>query len=102
MIESNALIDEVEIAIALCGEGPRTLKVTGFFSPKRVSSSDAERIASYLRMCGHPTAPLDAVIGALCQGVLEPGNQMHPLHAVGLETPVGDRPKINIYLQPVT
>jgi hypothetical protein len=101
MLDSEALLDQVELAVALQAGAATTVKVTGFFSARRVKKDDVERVTRYLEFSHHASEPLRTAAKTLSQGVSEPVTQKQPLCGVGLETPIGNRPKINLYLRPV-
>jgi hypothetical protein len=99
-LDSPAMADELELAAALCDDAPLTAKLTVFFGSETVTAADAERLLGYLKGLGYPTAGVAAVIDSLCSR--DPRlRDRRPLHGVGIEVPVGARPKINLYLQPV-
>ncbi len=96
----QALVDSVELAVAL-RQGAPTLKLTLFFATREVGAGDLDRVASYLSDHGYDPALVRDTAAALSHGAERAQLQPHPLHAVGVEMPMGDQPKINVYLQPV-
>jgi hypothetical protein len=96
---SDALLDQVEVAVALRKDGPTSAKLTTFFSPKRSGSAEVEQTVAYLEANGHDTAPMRLALAALSEGVEKPARQKQPVHGVGIETPAGERTKVNVYLQ---
>jgi hypothetical protein len=94
-------VSEVELAAALRRQGPATMKLTLFFSRHRVSDADIDNVLAYASAAGYDVAPLRALIATLAAGVDSPRLVRKPLAGIGVEVPVGERPKINVYLQPV-
>ncbi|MBI5508397.1 MAG: hypothetical protein HY903_06575 [Deltaproteobacteria bacterium] len=99
--KSEAQVDEVELAAALCSDAPATAKVTLFFAGDRTADADLTTLDTYLQGLGYPAHGLDAAVKALAENAHRAVAQRYPLHGVGIEVPVASRPKINVYLQPV-
>lgn len=95
---SEASSTECEVAFALRGHGPTTLKVTTFFHGKTVRAADGDLVLSLLQTWGYPTDPIRELFASLDaeRSVL----QCFPLHGVGVELTDAARPKVNIYVQP--
>lgn len=100
-LDGTAMADEVELAAALRDDGEPTLKVTVFFASAHVEDADTTRVANYLESLDYNADPVREAITVLGEGHERASAQKHPLHGVGIELPVGARPKINIYAQPV-
>ncbi len=100
-LRSPAMADELELAAAI-GEGePTTAKLTLFFGSREVSAEDEARLVGYLDELGYPTAALARIFATLGAPAAPPLPAKSPLHGVGIEVPVGARPKVNLYLMPV-
>ena len=99
--EGQASADEVELAIGLGAEGYGTLKLTVFFMGSSASDEPTEQVAAYLASHGYPTQPYLRAVGVLSERVASPGVKKQPVHALGIEYPVGDVPKVNVYLTPM-
>jgi hypothetical protein len=100
-MRGDALVDEVELAVALRSDGTPTAKLTLFWASGLVSSRELAQLTTYLTGLGYPGHALDEAIAALAENADRAVSQRHPFHALGIEVPVGERPKINVYLQPV-
>jgi hypothetical protein len=98
-LDSEALLDRVEVAVSLRRSGDTTAKVTAFLSPRRAKDEDVERVVAYVESHGHDAAPLRAAVRSLRQGVDQPARQRQPVRGVGIETPTRGRTKVNVYLQ---
>lgn len=98
-IDSKTLLDQVEVAVALRRDGDTTVKLTAFLSPKRSGADDVERVAAYVESMGHDIGPLRQATVTLAEGLENPGRQTQPVRGVGIETPTGERAKVNVYLQ---
>ncbi len=98
-LDAPTLLDQVEIAVALRRDGDTTAKLTAFLSPKRSRAEDVERVAAYLESTGHDLAPFRRATVTLAEGLEDPARQKQPVRGVGIETPTGERAKVNVYLQ---
>ncbi len=96
--ESDAASSDCEVAFAIRGSGPTTLKVTTFFQGKTVGPAHGEQVVSMIERWGYPGEPLRELFAALHvdNSVL----QRFPLHGVGVELTDTARPKVNVYVQP--
>lgn len=96
--ESQASSRDCEVAFALRGSGPTTLKVTTFFHGKSVEPSHGEQTLALLERWGYPSEPVRELFE--CLHVEDSVLQRFPLHGVGVELRDTSRPKVNIYVQP--
>jgi len=99
--EGEAATDDVELAIGLSGQGYQTLKLTTFFLDSSQSEEPTIQVASYLRANGYEPKAFVEAVGILSERVTEPGVKKQPVHALGIEYPVGESPKVNVYLTPL-
>ncbi len=96
--ESEASSSDCEVAFALRGSGPTTLKVTTFFHGKTVRASHGAQVLSLLERWGYPGAPVHELFSTL--DAPDPVLQCFPLHGLGVELADAARPKVNLYVQP--
>jgi hypothetical protein len=87
--------------VALRKDGAPTAKVTLFWASGLVTDREYGQLKSYLGRLGYPEKILDESVTALAQNAERAVSQKHPFHGLGIEVPAGERPKINVYLQPV-
>lgn len=96
--ESEASSSDCEVAFALRGSGPTTLKITTFFQGKTVRPSHGEQVLALLERWGYSAAPVRELFETLdAKGSVL---QCFPLHGVGVELKDETRPKVNVYVQP--
>lgn len=100
-LDSEALAQEVELALALRPGHAPTLKLTAFFVGEAVGVQDWTRLQRLLARWQLPTEPVTRVLAALTGEARAAAIQRHPLHAVGIEVPRAAHPKVNVYVQPV-
>ena len=96
--ESDASSSDCEVAFAIRGSGPTTLKVTTFFHGKTVRPMHGQQVIGMLERWGYPGTPLRDLFGSL--HVENSVLQCFPLHGVGVELTDAERPKVNVYVQP--
>jgi len=100
-VRGEALVDEVELAVAIASDRPTTAKLAVFWASKGVGDKEMQQVRDYVARIGYPGCVLDEAVRALSETSKLAQAQEHPLHGIGIEVPVGERPKINVYLQPV-
>lgn len=88
---------DCEVAFALRGSGPTTLKVTAFYDGKLVSAADGERLMALLHEWHYPTEPIRELLSAL--SAPDAMIQKFPLHGIGVELTDDAIPKVNVYVQ---
>ncbi|MEC9464487.1 MAG: hypothetical protein VX834_01805 [Myxococcota bacterium] len=93
--------DEAELAIGLNQDGFQTLKLTTFFSDAERTHEPVDLVGTYLAHHDYHTGPYEQAVKTLTEGASEPNLKKQPVHGVGIEYPVGDRPKVNVYLTPL-
>jgi hypothetical protein len=96
--ESEASSNDCEVAFAIRGSGPTTLKVTTFFQGKIVRAAHGEQVIALLERWGYSGAPVRGLFAAL--DAKDSVLRCFPLHGVGVELTDSVRPKVNVYVQP--
>ncbi|HSI03866.1 MAG: hypothetical protein ACAI38_24250 [Myxococcota bacterium] len=96
--ESDASSSDCEVAFAIRGSGPTTLKVTTFFQGKAVRAEHGEQVVGMIERWGYPGEPVRELFATL--DAQAPVLQCYPLHGVGVELTDAARPKVNVYVQP--
>ena len=102
-LEDSLLADEVELAIGLVEGRSPTLKFTAFFVSGEgdLSGDIGAKIGAYLDRVGYDRGVFDRTVAEMIRGVESASVERHPWHGVGLEIPVGEVPKVNVYLRPI-
>ena len=100
-LEDPLSADEVELAVGIRSEGLPTLKLTTFFISKGDGDSVGRKIGSYLKSVGCSPKAFEKAAVEAARGVESTAVEDHPYHGVGIELPVGETPKVNVYMRPV-
>jgi len=100
-IRKEHIVPEAELAVALSSDGPPTLKMTLFISQDSADLGAENDLAALFESCGYDVDLLHAVLAAARpSGPESVGVAPTPLKSVGFELPVGDVPKLNVYVRP--
>ena len=100
-VQSEALCDELELAISLRSGALPTLKLTAFFLSDDTSDVSEKSVARYLKSHGYDAQPLLNLFEIMKKGVSEPGVKKQPVHGLGIEFPLEEQVKINTYFNPL-
>ena len=65
------------------------------------SSEPTQQVGRYLDRHGYGSDIYQELTDILSERVAKPGVKKQPIHALGIEYPVGEAPKINVYVTPL-